>query len=47
MICSKKTAPLAGQSEGLITFMVDLIEKHSVVVGDIDWEYIWMDGTQT
>ena len=31
-------ALLAGQSEGLITFMVDLFEKHSVVLGDVYWQ---------
>ena len=38
-IYSKKAAPLAGKSEGLITFIVGLIEKHLVVVGYLDWQY--------
>ena len=33
-IYSWKPAPLSDQSEGLITFMVDLIEKHWLVVSE-------------
>ena len=36
MFYNKEADPLVRQSEGLITDMVDLIEKHSVVV-DMAW----------
>ena len=43
-IYSHKPAPLAGQSEGLITNMASLIEKHSVVVDEHWWLSKGMDG---